>query len=107
MSKAQKKSVAVRAYYYDVLQSPVVTEKSTMASEHGKVVFNVPLSASKKDVREAVEALFRVQVTAVNTLRRKGKSKRFRNIQGQQSDTKKAIITLAEGQSIDLQSGVK
>lgn len=106
MSKA-KKAVEVRPYHYDVLLSPVITEKSTMASEHGKFVFNVRRDASKEDVRAAVEGLFKVKVTKVNTLNRKGKTKRFRNNEGRQSDSKKAFVTLAEGQSIDLQSGVK
>jgi large subunit ribosomal protein L23 len=109
MSKAAKKKQApgVRAHHYDVIESPVITEKSTMASEHGKYLFNVRLDASKTDIRQAVEALFNVKVTKINTLVRQGKIKRFRNIKGQKSDVKKAVVTLAEGQSIDLQGGVK
>lgn len=105
MSKAKK--ALLRDFHYDVLKSPVITEKSTMASEQGKFLFNVCPTASKKDIRAAVEGLFNVKVTKVNTLNRKGKTRRFRGNPGQQSDTKKAMVTLAEGQSIDLQTGVK
>ena len=109
MKKAKAKTAAVvaRAYHYDVIVSPIVTEKSTAASEHNKVMFNVHLDATKADVKSAIEALFNVKVAKVNTLRRLGKIKRFRNTTGKLSDTKKAIITLAEGQQIDLSSGVK
>ena len=105
MSKAKKADL--RDFHYDVLKSPVITEKSTAASEHGKFVFNVCSTASKKDIRQAVEGLFKVKVVKINTLNRKGKTKLFRGVKGKQSDTKKAMITLAEGQSIDLQTGVK
>ena len=84
--------------HYAVIRSPVITEKSTAASEHNKVVFNVAMSATKADVKAAVEALFKVKVTAVNTLIRKGKNRRFRGILGRTSDSKRAIVTLAEGQ---------
>ena len=109
MKKAAKKTTApvARAYHYDVIVSPIVTEKSTAASEFNKVMFNVHLDATKEDIKASVEALFNVKVSKVNTLRRLGKIKRFRNTVGKLSDTKKAIITLAEGQSIDLSSGVK
>lgn len=92
--------------HYDVIVSPAITEKSTMASESNQVVFNVARSASKPEIKAAVEALFSVKVTAVNTLVRKGKVKRFRGRIGQQSDVKKAIVTLAEGQSIDIATGL-
>ncbi len=92
--------------HYDVIVSPVVTEKSTMASEQNQVVFNVARKASKPEIKAAVEALFGVKVTGVNTLVRKGKLKRFRGRVGQQSDVKKAIVTLAEGQSIDIATGL-
>ena len=107
--KKTKKSEAVvaRAYHYDVIVSPVITEKSTAASEQNKVMFNVHLDATKEDIKSAIEALFNVKVAKVNTLRRLGKTKRFRNTVGKLSDTKKAIITLAAGQKIDLSSGVK
>ena len=87
---------------YDVIRSPLVTEKSTMASEHSQVVFKVALSATKPEIKEAVERLFNVKVVAVNTLIRKGKTKRFKGVKGQQSDFKKAIVTLQEGQAIDI-----
>ncbi len=92
--------------HYDVIVSPAITEKSTMASEANQVVFNVARSASKPEIKAAVEALFSVKVTAVNTLVRKGKVKRFRGTRGRQSDVKKAIVTLAEGQSIDIATGL-
>ncbi|MDX2112738.1 MAG: 50S ribosomal protein L23 [Alphaproteobacteria bacterium] len=108
MSKAKKQTAATaRAYHYDVIVSPVVTEKSTRISEQNKVMFNVRLDAGKQDIKTAVEALFGVKVKSVNTLVRLGKQKRFRNTMGKLSDTKKAIITLAEGQSINLEGGVK
>ena len=112
MKKLFKKKEAAaatqaRAYHYDVVVSPVVTEKSTAQSEQNKVVFNVHLDATKEDIKSSIEALFNVKVTKVNTLRRLGKVKRFRNTVGKLSDTKKAIITLAEGQAIDLSAGVK
>mgnify|MGYP005819941613 CR=1 FL=1 len=86
---------------YDVIRAPLVTEKSTMASESNQVVFKVAMSATKPDIKEAVERLFKVKVVAVNTLIRKGKNKRFRGVKGRQSDFKKAIVTLEEGQTID------
>ena len=92
--------------HYDVILSPVITEKSTMASEENKVMFNVAGTATKTDIKAAVEALFKVDVTAVNTLVRKGKVKRFRGVQGRQSDVKKAIVTLKDGQSIDVTTGL-
>lgn len=92
--------------HYDVIQSPVITEKSTLVSENNQVIFKVALSASKPEVKAAVEALFAVKVTAVNTIVRKGKTKRFRGTIGRQSDIKKAIVTLAEGQSIDVSTGL-
>jgi large subunit ribosomal protein L23 len=92
--------------HYDVIVSPAITEKSTMASEHNQVVFNVAKKASKPEIKAAVEALFGVKVMAVNTLVRKGKIKRFRGTVGRQSDVKKAIVTLADGQSIDVATGL-
>jgi len=91
---------------YDVLVSPVITEKSTMASEHNQVIFNVSRTATKPAIKEAVERLFEVKVKAVNTLVRKGKQKRFRGRLGQQSDVKKAIVTLEDGHSIDVTTGL-
>jgi len=92
--------------HYDVIVSPVITEKSTLVSEDGQVVFNVARDATKPEIKAAIEALFSVKVTAVNTLIRKGKVKRFRGVKGRQSDVKKAIVTLAEGQTIDVATGV-
>ena len=96
----------VEARHYDTILRPVITEKSTLLSEHGKVVFQVPLTATKKEIAEAVEALFKVEVKKVNTLVRKGKTKRFRGVKGKQSDIKKAVVTLKEGHSIDIASGL-
>lgn len=108
MKKAKKiEKAEIRAYHYDVIQSPVITEKSTAVSEYNKVMFNVRLDATKADIKSAVEALFNVKVAGVNTLRRLGKTKMFRGVKGKQNDSKKAIITLAEGQSINLEGGVK
>ena len=92
--------------HYDIIRSPVLSEKSTMATEQGKIVFNVLRTATKPEIKAAVEALFKVKVTGVNTLVRKGKVKRFRGIVGKQSDVKKAIVTLAEGDSIDVSTGL-
>ena len=91
---------------YDVIVSPVITEKATMAAEQNQVVFNVARDASKPDIKRAVEGLFGVKVTAVNTVLRKGKVKRFRGHKGKQSDVKKAVVTLAEGQAIDVTTGL-
>jgi large subunit ribosomal protein L23 len=96
----------VAARHYDTIIAPVITEKSTLLSEQNKVVFKVPLDATKDDVKAAVEALFKVKVLAVNTIRTKGKEKRFRGVLGRRSDQKKAIVTLAEGQSIDVTTGL-
>jgi len=92
--------------HYDVIVSPAITEKSTMASEQNQVIFNVAKKATKPEIKAAVEALFGVKVTAVNTLVRKGKVKRFRGAIGRQGDVKKAIVTLVDGQSIDVATGL-
>ena len=91
---------------YELIRAPVVTEKATLISEHNQVTFFVPLDANKFEIKAAVEDLFKVKVSAVNTLRRKGKVKRFRGHVGKQVETKKAVVTLAEGQSIDVMTGV-
>ena len=91
---------------YDVIVTPVITEKATMASEHNKVVFNVARTATKPQIKAAVEQLFDVKVKSVNTLNRKGKVKRFRGVVGRRQDVKKAIVTLEEGQSIDVTTGL-
>jgi large subunit ribosomal protein L23 len=92
--------------HYDVVLAPVITEKATTASEHGKVVFKVALKATKPQIKEAVEKLFDVKVKSVNTLRRRGKWKIFKGRRGQQSDSKRAIVTLEEGQRIDVTTGL-
>jgi large subunit ribosomal protein L23 len=92
--------------YYDVIREPVITEKATIASENNQIVFRVAIDADKKVIKEAVEALFDVKVKAVNTLRRKGKAKRFRGIPGRQNEMKKAIVTLEDGHSIDVTTGL-
>ncbi len=96
----------IREQMYQTLLGPVITEKATLASEHNQVSFRVALSATKPQIKTAVEEIFSVKVKAVNTLRVKGKTKRFCNIKGRRSDWKKAIVTLQEGQSIDLLGGV-
>ncbi|MEO9874740.1 MAG: 50S ribosomal protein L23 [Anderseniella sp.] len=91
---------------YNIIRSPSITEKATLLSEANQVVFNVAGTASKPEIKKAVEELFNVKVKAVNTLVRKGKTKRFRGIRGRQSDVKKAIVTLEDGQSIDVTTGL-
>ena len=91
---------------YDVILAPVITEKATMASEHNKVIFKVAGTATKPQIKEAVEKLFDVKVKAVNTLVRKGKRKAFRGRPGVQSDVKKAVVTLEEGHRIDVTTGL-
>lgn len=91
---------------YELLRSPVITEKATLLSEHNQVTFRVPLDANKIEIRKAVEEVFGVKVNAVNTIVTKGKTKRFRGQVGRRVDVKKAIVTLAEGESIDVTTGV-
>ncbi len=91
---------------YDVILAPVVTEKSTRGSEFDQVTFKVMPEATKSEIKQAVEGLFNVKVKAVNTLNVKGKVKRFRGRPGRRSDVKKAIVTLAEGESIDITTGI-
>jgi len=92
--------------HYDIIVSPVITEKATMASEHNKVVFKVRRNATKPQIKEAVEKLFDVKVKSVNTLIRQGKVKAFKNKIGQLSDVKRAIVTLEEGHRIDVTTGL-
>ncbi|GLS44883.1 50S ribosomal protein L23 [Methylobacterium brachythecii] len=92
--------------HYDIIVSPVITEKATNLTEQNKVVFRVAPKATKPQIKEAVEKLFDVKVTGVNTLVTKGKKKFFRGQRGQRSDVKKAIITLAEGDTIDVTTGL-
>ncbi len=94
------------ARYYDVIVSPLITEKATMASEHNQVIFKVALHATKPMIKEAVEKLFDVKVKSVNTMVRKGKLKVFKGTRAHRSDVKKAIVTLEEGQSIDVTTGL-
>ncbi len=91
---------------YDVVLSPVITEKATMASEFNQVVFMVPTDSTKPSIKAAIESLFKVKVKAVNTLRVKGKVKRFKGRPGKRKDWKKAIVTLEEGHSIDVTTGL-
>ena len=95
-----------RQQMYDIIRGPVITEKATNLSEHNQVIFRVPLAATKREVKAAVEGLFNVNVTAVNTIRVAGKLKRFRGRLGRRSDYKKAIVTLREGQRIDITTGI-
>jgi large subunit ribosomal protein L23 len=104
--KKSAKTNNVTAKMYDTLLRPVITEKSMASSESGKVVFMVPLSATKDEVKAAVEAIFNVKVTKVNTVKQAGKVKRFKGYEGVRSDYKKALVTLAEGQNIDVTAGI-
>ena len=106
MAKAAKKQSQVDISHYDVVLAPVITEKSTLLSEQNAVVFRVSKEASKPQIKAAVEALFKVDVTGVNTLTQKGKTKRWKGRPYTRSDVKKAIVTLAEGQSIDVTTGI-
>ena len=94
--------MSVAARHYDVVVAPVITEKSTILSENNQVVFEVAIDANKTEIKDAVEALFNVSVTAVNTIRVKGKTKRFRGIPGRRKDVKKAVVTLKDGDMIDI-----
>ena len=103
---AKKDAVTVENRHYDIVLAPHITEKSTMLSEQNAVVFKVASTASKPEIKAAVEALFKVKVTNVNTLVTKGKTKKWKGKPYQRSDSKKAIVTLAEGNSIDITSGI-
>lgn len=92
--------------HYDVIKSPVITEKATLGSENNQVTFKVAINATKPEIKAAVEALFDVKVKKVNTLRQEGKVKRFRGVTGKRAEYKKAMVTLAEGNSIDVTTGV-
>ena len=108
MAKAAKKQEAPRVdvNHYDVILAPHITEKSTLLSEQNAVVFKVARTASKPQIKAAVEALFNVSVTGVNTMNAKGKTKRWKDRPYTRSDIKKAIVTIADGQSIDITTGV-
>ncbi len=98
--------MSAEAKHYDVIRKPLITEKTTMASEHGAVVFEVDIAANKPQIKEAVEAVFGVKVKAVNTSITKGKVKRFRGQLGTRKDVKKAYVTLEEGNTIDVSTGL-
>ena len=106
MAKKQAAAGAIDNRHYDVVLAPHITEKSTMVSEHNAVVFKVAGTASKPQIKAAVEALFNVTVKNVNTIVTKGKTKKWKGQPYKRSDSKKAIVTLAEGQSIDITSGI-
>ena len=106
MAKKPAKQAAVDINHYDVVLAPHITEKATLLSEQNAVVFKVAGSASKPQIKAAVEALFSVNVTGVNTIVAKGKTKRWKGTPYRRSDVKKAIVTLAEGQSIDITTGI-
>ena len=91
---------------YDTLIAPLITEKATVLSEQNKVVFRAPLDATKDQIKAAVEKLFKVKVVSVNTIRQKGKTKVFKGVRGKRSDIKKAIVTLRDGDTIDVTTGL-
>ena len=105
MAKKETKT-ETKEWMYEIVRAPVITEKATLGSEHAQVTFKVPMSATKPDVKAAVETIFGVKVKGVNTSVTKGKTKRFRGMLGRRSDTKKAIVTLEAGQTIDVGVGV-
>jgi len=107
MAKKKKaEAPAISPHSYGIVRRPVITEKATLGSEHNQVTFRVAIDATKPEIKQAIEALFKVKVQAVNTLRVKGKVKRFRGRLGRRVNYKKAIVTLAEGHSIDVTTGV-
>ena len=98
--------MSAKPEHYDLIKKPIITEKATMASEHGAVVFQVAMDATKPQIKEAVEAIFSVKVKAVNTTITKGKTKKFRGRAGERSDKKKAYVTLEAGNTIDVSTGL-
>ncbi len=98
--------MSVKPEHYDIIKKPIITEKATMASEHNAVVFQVKMEATKPQIKEAVEAVFGVKVKAVNTTITKGKTKKFKGRPGVRSDKKKAYVTLVEGNTIDVSTGL-
>ena len=98
--------MSAKAEHYDVIRKPIITEKATMVSENGAVVFEVAMDSNKPEIKQAVEALFGVKVNAVNTTITKGKTKRFRGQPGKRRDVKKAYVTLEEGNTIDVTTGL-
>ena len=105
-NRAGRPVQVTRIRAYDIIRAPVVTEKSTLGSEHNQVTFRVAMDATKPEIKSAVETLFKVKVSNVNTLRQDGKLKRFRGIKGRRPSYKKAIVTLAEGENIDVTTGI-
>lgn len=105
-AKKKEETKKVAEWMYEIIRKPIVTEKSTMGSEHGQVTFEVPVAATKPNIKAAVESLFGVKVKAVNTLIQKGKTKRFKGVKAFRSDRKKAIVTLEEGQNLDVGAGL-
>ena len=103
---ARAATTLTRQQMFEIVRSPVITEKATNASEHNQVIFRVPLTATKREIRAAVEGLFDVKVTSVNTIRVQGKLKRFRGRIGRRSDYKKAVVRLRESQRIDVTTGI-
>lgn len=106
MKRHSMKTTVSTERMYELVRSPVVTEKSTLITENNQVTFRVANDATKPEIKAAIEKLFDVKVEKVNTLITKGKTKRFRGIKGRRSDEKKAIVTLAEGQQIDVSTGI-
>ena len=98
--------MSAKPEHYDVIRKPIITEKTTIASENGAVVFEVAIDSNKPTIKEAVESLFNVKVKAVNTTITKGKAKRFRGMLGKRKDVKKAYVTLEEGNTIDVSTGL-
>jgi len=103
---AKKKDVKVTEQLYQMIRSPIITEKTSLSSQHNQITFRVPLEANKTTVKRAVEGLFKVKVVKVNTLTQKGKTKVFKGRKHFRTDVKKAIVTLAEGQTIDVATGI-
>ena len=106
MVKAKEKTRDATERMYTIIEAPVITEKATMGSEYGQVTFRVPMDATKPEIKVAVETLFKVKVKGVNTLIQKGKVKRFRGVMGRRNDYKKAVISLEDGQTIDISASV-
>ncbi len=106
MAAKKKEKMEITEWMYEIIRHPVVTEKSAMGSAYGQVTFRVPLDATKPRIKAAIETLFKVEVTSVNTSIQKGMTKRFKGVKAQRGDQKKAIVTLKEGQAIDVGAGV-
>ena len=106
MSANTKPATVSRARMYEVIRAPVITEKTTNGSEHNQVTFRVPLESTKPEIKAAVETIFKVKVKAVNTLRVQGKTKLWRGRPGKRNDYKKAVVTLVEGNTIDVTTGI-